>query len=64
MIPAQRKTTLKWTADGELSAVDMALILDRLTNPALSQCDLACDIDDSLSDKTIIKKFPARTFTG
>ena len=45
-IPAQRKTTLKWTSDGELSAVDMARILDRLTNPGLSQCDFACPIDD------------------
>ena len=57
-VPAQRKTTLKWTSDGELSAVDMARILDRLTNPALSQCDFACDIDDSLSDKTILKNPP------
>ena len=47
-VPAQRKTTLKWTSDGELSAVDMARILDRLTNPALNKCDLACDIDHSL----------------
>ena len=47
-VPAQRKTTLKWTSDGELSAVDMARILERLTNPELSQCDFACDIDDSL----------------
>ena len=47
-IPAQRKTTLKWTSDGELSAVDMARILERLINPELSQCDFAFDIDDSL----------------
>ena len=46
-VPAQRKTTLKWTSDGELSAVDMARILDCLTNPALSECDLACDIANS-----------------
>ena len=44
--PAQRKTTLKWNSDGELSAVDMARILDRLTKSELSQCDLG----DSLSD--------------
>ena len=49
--PLQRKTTLKWTSEGELSAVDMARILDRLTKPELSQCDLACDVDDALSDK-------------
>ncbi len=46
--PAQRKTTLKWNSDGELSAVDMARILDRLTKPELSQCDLG----DQLSDET------------
>ena len=45
-IPAQRKTTLKWPIDGELSAVDMARILDRLANPELTECDLACNIDD------------------
>ena len=43
--PAQRKTTLKWTSDGELSAVDMTRILDRITNPELTQCDLACNLD-------------------
>ena len=47
----QRKTTLKWTVEGELSAVDMARILDSLTKPELSQCDLACDVDDALSNK-------------
>ena len=47
--PAQRKTTLKWTSDGELSSVDMARILDQLTKPELSQCDLG----DSLSDEKI-----------
>ena len=45
-IPAQRKTTLKWNSDGELSAIDMARILDRLANPALTECDLACNIDN------------------
>ena len=45
-IPAQRKTTLKWSSDGELSAVDMARILERLANPELTECDLACKIYD------------------
>ena len=45
-IPAQRKTTLKWSSDGELSAVDMARILDRLANPELTECDLACKLYD------------------
>ncbi len=46
-IPAQRKTTLKWNGNGELSAVDMARILDRLANAQLTECDLACQISDS-----------------
>ena len=46
-VPAQRKTTLKWTSDGELSAVDMVRILDRLTHPDLRKCDLACEIYDA-----------------
>ena len=41
-IPAQRKTTLKWAANGELTAIDMARVLDRLTHPDLSRCDLDC----------------------
>ena len=44
--PAQRKTTLKWNSDGDLSAVDMARILDRISNPDLTQCDLPRDLDD------------------
>ena len=44
-IPPQRQTTLKWSNDGELSSVDMARILDRLGNPKLTQCDLACNVD-------------------
>ncbi len=45
-IPAQRKTTLKWSDNGELSAIDMARILNRLENPELTECDLACNIYD------------------
>ena len=44
--PVQRKTTLKWSSDGELSAVDMARILYRISNPELTQCDLLCDLED------------------
>ena len=44
--PVQRKTTLKWSSDGELSAIDMARILDRISNPELTQCDLLCDLED------------------
>ena len=44
--PAQRKTTLKWNSNGELSSVDMARILDRLADPQLTECDLTCDLKD------------------
>ncbi|WP_320664018.1 hypothetical protein [Prochlorococcus sp. MIT 1223] len=38
--PLQRKTTLKWGADGELSAIDMARIIAKLDNTSLTECDL------------------------
>ena len=38
--PAQRKTTLKWDDNGELTSIDMARIIDRLTPPELNRCDL------------------------
>ncbi len=50
--PPQRKTTLKWNSDGELSAIDMARILDKLANPELTQCDLMGDSDDSYLDNS------------
>ena len=43
-VSPQRKTTLKWNANGELSAVDKARILDLLEPPELRECNLACDI--------------------
>ncbi len=46
-VPPQRKTTLKWGSDGELSSVDMARILYRLENPELTECDLTCGLKDS-----------------
>ena len=56
-IPAQRKTTLKWSSDGELSAVDMARILDRLANPELTECNLTCDVVDDSSPNYERKSF-------
>ena len=44
--PLQRKTTLKWGDNGELSAVDMARILEKLGEPQLRECDFSCDIKD------------------
>ena len=42
----QRKTTLKWNSDGELSEVDMLRILDKLSSNDLKQCELTCDSDE------------------
>ena len=39
----QRKITLKWNSNGELSSVDMARIIQLLANKELIQCVLACD---------------------
>ncbi len=46
----QRKTTLKWCPDGELSSVDMARILDLLANKELTQCVLACSTNKKSSE--------------
>ncbi|WP_320674028.1 hypothetical protein [Prochlorococcus sp. MIT 1341] len=46
MHPSKGTNVQKWSSDGELSAVDMARILDRLANPELTECHLACNIDD------------------
>ena len=42
---AQRKTTLKWNANGELSEIDMLRILERISFNELNQCELTCDFD-------------------
>ena len=41
----QRKTTLKWNDNGELSEIDMLRILDKLSSSNLNQCELTCDFD-------------------
>ena len=41
----QRKTTLKWNTNGELSAIDMLRILDKISNHELNQCEITCDIE-------------------
>ena len=48
--PIQRKTTLKWSSDGELSSIDMARILELLSNKELTQCVLACDANKKSSE--------------
>ena len=39
-IPQQRKTTLKWGTNGELSSIDMVRILDRLNDQDLTECEI------------------------
>ena len=41
----QRKTTLKWKSNGDLSEIDMLRILDRISRAELNQCELNCDLD-------------------
>ena len=48
--PIQGKTTLKWRSDGELSFVDMARIIELLSNKELTQCVLACDANKKSSE--------------
>ena len=39
----QRKTTLKWNPNGELSEIDMLRILEKISSKELNQCELTCD---------------------
>ena len=41
--PAQRETTLKWNMNGELSNIDMARIIDALSDRELKECELTCN---------------------
>ena len=41
----QRKTTLKWNVNGELSSIDMARIIRALSVKELSECELGCNRD-------------------
>tara|TARA_B100001109_G_C18626417_1_gene363960 strand:- start:50 stop:202 length:153 start_codon:yes stop_codon:yes gene_type:complete len=38
----QRKTTLKWKTNGELSEIDMLRILEKISSSELNQCELTC----------------------
>ena len=44
-IPQQRKTTLKWGTNGELSALDMVRILDRLNDQDLTACEIPLETE-------------------
>ena len=39
----QRKTTLKWNINGELSSIDMARIINSLSVAELRECELTCE---------------------
>ena len=47
-IPQQRKTTLKWATNGELSAIDMVRILDRLNDQDLTECEIPLETEEKL----------------
>ena len=44
-IPQQRKTTLKWGTNGELSSLDMVRILDRLNDQDLTECEIPLETE-------------------
>ena len=39
----QRKTTLKWDINGELSSIDMARVINILSVSELKECELTCE---------------------
>ena len=48
---AQQQRSLKWGSNGELSAIDLARVLERLqsadnTASAIGECPLSCGIND------------------
>ena len=47
-IPQQRKTTLKWGTNGELSSIDMVRILDRLNDQDLTECEITFESEKKL----------------
>ena len=47
-IPQQRKTTLKWGRNGELSSIDMIRILDRLNDQDLTECEIPLETEEKL----------------
>ncbi len=47
-IPQQRKTTLKWGTNGELSSIDMVRILERLNDQDLTECEIPLKTEKKL----------------
>ena len=46
----QRKTTLKWLPTGELSSIDMARVIDKLSAYDLKVCSLTCDVSKIIKE--------------
>ena len=44
---AAPSTSLKWGQNGELSPVDLQRVLERLTDPSLTQCSLHPDSSEA-----------------
>ena len=53
--PPQRKTTLKWNTNGELSSIDMTRIINAISVTELSECKLAFNRVKSI-DKQIFNQ--------
>ena len=49
--PVQRQTTLKWNTNGELSSIDMARIINALSDTELKECELTCNRDSENEKK-------------
>tara|TARA_B100000579_G_scaffold375523_1_gene340397 strand:- start:144 stop:326 length:183 start_codon:yes stop_codon:yes gene_type:complete len=47
-IPQQRKTTLKWGTNGELSSIDMVRILESLDDQDLTECEISLETEKRL----------------
>ena len=50
----QRKTTLKWNSNGELSEIDMLRILEKISTTGLNKCD---STNLTISPKEILLAF-------
>ena len=50
----QRKTTLKWNVNGELSSIDMARVLEALSVKELSECELACNTEPKIKSRYVV----------
>jgi len=56
--PIKRKTTLKWFHEGELSTLELAMVIDLLANEELTKCVLSFDTNKKIFGDTILFKRP------